>query len=86
MVAASATLFSATLPALVIVIVSVTPTPGIVFTAAGLLVSVTASIAGIVNVTVCVLVIVLSVVLVAVTWKVRTVPGAGSGWPALGTR
>ena len=48
----SATLVSATLPALVIVIVSVTATPGIVFTAVGVAVTVTASMTGTVNVTV----------------------------------
>ena len=56
------------------------------FTAVGLLVTVTASMAGTVKVTVWVWVMVLSVVLVAVTWKERTVPGAGSGWPVFGTK
>ena len=67
MFAVSVILFSGTLPALVSVIVSLTATPGVVFTAVGLLEGVTWSIAGTVNVSVCVWVIDGSVVLVAVT-------------------
>ena len=56
------------------------------FTAVGLAVTVTASIAGTVNVSVCVWVIDGSVVLVAVTVNESCVPGGGIGWPVFGTR
>ena len=68
--------FSVTLPTFVIVIVSVTGAPGVVFTAAGLALTVTASIAGTVNVSVCVCVIDGSVALVAVTVNESWCPGA----------
>ena len=78
--------FSGTLPALVIVSVSVTAVPGVVFTLVGLLVTVTASIAGMVKLTDWLCVIFESVVLVAVTVNESCVPGAGSGWPGFGMR
>ena len=52
----------------------------------GLLVTVTASIAGTVNVSVCVWVIDESVVLVAVTVNESWVPGGGIGWPVFGCK
>ena len=76
-VAESETLLSATLPTLVIVIVSASGRrPGSCSPPSGCWSAVTASIAGTVNVTVWVWVIDESVVLVAVTWKDRTVPGS----------
>ena len=85
-VSANVMLFSATLPAFVIVIVSSTPSPGIVLTAVGPAVTVTASMLGTVNVSVWVWVIDGLVVLVAVTVNESWAPGAGSGWPAFGIK
>jgi len=72
-------LLSVTLPTLVIVIASVTPAPGVVLTSTGSLVTVNASICGMVTLTVTVSVIAGLVVLVAVTWKESTVPTGGIG-------
>ena len=79
-------LSSGTLPTFVIVIVSVTRRRGWCSRPSGWLVTVTASIAGTVNVSVCVWVIDESVVLVAVTVNESWVPGAGIGWPVFGCR
>ena len=77
---------SGTLPSFLSVSVVVAATPGELLSDVGVLVSVTASIAGTVNVSVCVWVIDGSVVLVAVTVNESWVPGGGIGWPVFGCR
>lgn len=84
-VSVSATV-SGTFPTLENVSVSATPVPGVVPSDVGLPVTVTASIAGTVNVTVWVFVMAELVVLVALTVNGRTVPGAESVWPVFGCK
>ena len=70
---------SGSLPALVSVIVELAATPGGVITSAGSSASVTASIAGMTKVAVCVWLMEESVVLVAVTVNKTCVPARGAG-------
>ena len=85
-VAAVSATVSGTLPSFCTVSVDVAATPGELLSDVGVLDSATASIAGMVNVTVCVWVIEELVALVAVTVKESGVPGGGIGWPGFGTR
>src|SRR6185312_4423157 len=85
-VAAVSVTVSGTFPLFWTVSVAVAATPGELLKDVGVLDSATASIAGMVNVSVRVWVIDELAALVAVTLKETWVPAGGIGWPVFGTR